>query len=244
MALPASNLEILEPRTAFYVFDRFYLKHGTQLARFHDFTRNSLLPALDKLESGPKIVLQALVAEHMPQVATIFGVPSIDEYWAVHEQLAGDAQFSSGFAGWERGPEAPSEHYSSTLLRTTDYSPEIDAASEDAPERIFEMRVYHSPSHRQLQALHDRFAGPVIRIFHRVGIHPILYSETVFGPDKPSLVYLIPFDSLAEREQAWSRFAADPEWAKVRQESIDRHGHIASVVRMTLFKAMDYSPVR
>ena len=39
-------------------------------------------------------------------------------------------------------------------------------------------------------------------------------------------------------------FAADPDWKRVRQESIDRHGHIASVVQMALFKATDYSPVR
>ncbi|MCP5120308.1 MAG: hypothetical protein GY953_56660 [bacterium] len=244
MALPASNLEFVEPRTRFYVFDRFYLKHGTQLGRFHEFAKNTLLPMLASIHTGPRIVFEAIVAEHMPQVATIFGVSSMDEYFRIHEKMASDEEFIRAFAAWEDGPEQPAEHYSSTLLEATDYSPAIDSDARATEPGIFELRVYHSPSQRQLAALNERFAGPEIRIFHRVDIHPLFYSETVFGPWMPSLVYLIPFASLAERERAWSAFAADPDWRKVRQESIDRHGNIASVVQMTLFKAADYSPVR
>ena len=188
--------------------------------------------------------MQAVVAEHMPQVATIVGVSSVDDYFRIHDEMNSDEEFSREFARYEDGPEPTAEHYSSTLLQATEYSPEIDTGPPQAGGRILELRVYHSPSQRQLTALHDRFAGPEIRIFHRVGIHPLFYSETVFGPHKPSLVYLIPFESLAAREKAWNAFAADPEWKRVRQESIDRHGNIASVVQMALFKATDYSPVR
>jgi hypothetical protein len=89
---------------------------------------------------------------------------------------------------------------------------------------VFELRTYHAPSAWQLRALHERFAGPEIKIFHRVGVHPLFYSETVFGPMRPNLTYLMPFDNLAEREKAWAKFGADPEWIKVRKESIDRSG--------------------
>ena len=97
---------------------------------------------------------------------------------------------------------------------------------------------------RQLAALKERFAGPEIKIFHRLGIFPILYSETVLGTQMPNLTYLTPFDSLAAREKAWDAFAADPEWVRVRKESIDRHGQISSVMQITLLKATPYSPIR
>ena len=133
---------------------------------------------------------------------------------------------------------------SSTLLQATDYCPELTLAKDGVKPRVFELRVYHSPSWKQLAALHERFAGPEIKIFHRVGVRPILYSSTVIGPDMPNLTYVIPFDNLDEREKAWAAFGADPEWVKVRKESIDKSGQISSVTQISLFTAMPYSPVR
>jgi hypothetical protein len=141
--------------------------------------------------------------------------------------------------------EPPCEHSSAALLEATDYSPEI--VPPDPPPktpRIFELRVYHSPTYRQLQALHERFAGPEIKIFHRCGVHPLFYSSTYFGANRPNLTYLIPFDSLAAREKAWAAFGADPEWVKVRKESIEKHGQISSIIQMSLFRATAYSPIR
>src|SRR6266849_4665386 len=109
--------------------------------------------------------------------------------------------------------------------------------------RLFELRVYHSPTWRQLKALHERFAGPEIQIFHRVGVNPVLYSSTLFGANMPNLTYLIPFENLAAREKAWEAFAADPEWIKVRKESIEKHGQMSSIIQISLFKATAYSPV-
>ena len=63
-------------------------------------------------------------------------------------------------------------------------------------------------------------------------------------PHVKSLTYLIPFDNLAAREKAWDAFSADPEWVKVRKESIDRYGQISSVSQISIFKAAAYSPVR
>jgi hypothetical protein len=60
----------------------------------------------------------------------------------------------------------------------------------------------------------------------------------------PNLTYLTPFDSLAAREAAWTRFQADPEWHRVRQESIDNHGYTPRIITISLFKAAAYSPVK
>jgi hypothetical protein len=60
----------------------------------------------------------------------------------------------------------------------------------------------------------------------------------------PNLTYLTPFADLAARDKAWSAFSADPEWVKVRKESIDAHGQISSVIQITLLRAAPYSPLR
>jgi hypothetical protein len=117
---------------------------------------------------------------------------------------------------------------------------------EKPPEspRIFELRTYHSPTARQRRALDARFSGAEIKIFHRSGIHPVFYSSTVFGANRPNLTYLIPFDNLAAREKAWSAFGADEEWIKVRKESVERDGQITAVIDLSLHRATAYSPVR
>ncbi len=231
-------------RIRFYVFEQFFLENGTQPDRIHRFFSKALLPALERVLPGPKIFLEALVAPHMPQLACFIGVESCEQIWASSRQLFADKNFSAAFEQWEAG-EPPFVTASAALLEATDYSPELAAPAEaPATPRIFELRTYHSPTARQLKALHERFAGPEIKIFHRVGVHPILYTSTVFGADRPNLTYLTPFDSLAAREKAWSAFGADEEWSRVRKESIDRSGQISSVIQISLYRATPYSPIR
>jgi len=234
-----------EKKTKVYLMETFDLKHGTQLGRLHDYLSKAALPALEKVHAGPKIILEALVAPRMPQVVVLLGFQSFEELWAVRTKLFEDEELQKSFEAWQEGPEPPFEQQSNTLLEVTSYSPEIAKADPPpANPRIFELRVYHSPTWRQLTALHNRFEGPEIKIFHRVGVHPILYSSTVVGPNMPNLTYLIPFDDLAAREKAWNAFASDPEWIKVRRESIERHGQIASVIQISLYRATAYSPIR
>lgn len=83
----------------------------------------------------------------------------------------------------------------STILQPAPHSIDIRTAAADNA-RIFELRVYNS--------------GPAIEILHRSGIKPILYSSTT---------YLVPFDSLAAREKAWTVFSADPDWIELRKSS-------------------------
>ena len=232
-------------RTPYYALQTYYLKNGTQLARINEFMSQGLLPALNSFHTGPKLFLEALVAPHMPQFAVLLGLESLDYLAAMRERLGADEAFGKAFEAWEAASEPPYEQFSQVVLRTTAYSPEMATpAPRPAKPRIFEVRVYHSPTWRQLRALHDRFAGPEIRIFHRSGVHPILYSETIAGPNMPNLTYITPFDTLAAREKAWETFGADPEWIKVRKESIDRHGQISSVIQIALYRATAYSPVQ
>jgi hypothetical protein len=232
------------PRTRFYVFEQYFLEQGTQPARINEFFSKALLPAMDRVHKGPKIFLEAVMAPHLPQVAAIFGVESPEQVWSISKALFADKDFSRAFDQWEAG-EAPYVSASASLLEATDYSPEITAPEKPpAAPRVFELRVYHSPTFRQNKALHQRFSGAEIKIFHRVGVNPILYSTTVFGANRPNLTYLIPFDTLAAREKAWAAFSADEEWVHVRQESIDRSGQISIVSNISLYKAMPYSPIR
>lgn len=230
-------------KARYFLLENYFLRQSTQLARINEFMSQGFLPAAVKFHHGPKIFLEAQVAAHVPQFVTVVGLESLEELSSLRIKLREDSGFQKSFTAWENGPEPPYEHFSHTLLRATDYCPDVPVELNKGRARIYELRTYHSPTWKQLAALHQRFAGPEIKIFHRSGIHPILYTETVVGVNMPNLTYLIPFENLAAREKAWDAFQADAEWVKVRKESIDQFGQISSVIQVSLLKATPYSPV-
>jgi hypothetical protein len=231
---------------ALYLLEQYFLKNGTQGARLAAFLQSGRMEVAARINvPGPRIVLEALVAPHMPQVAVVTPYSSLEEMRDSRAKLGADDRFRAALAQWESGDEAPYESFAESLLEATAYAPPLElSASGDKPPRVFELRVYHSPTEKQLVALHERFAGPEIQIFHRCGIHPVLYSSTLIGTQKPNLVYLTPFADLAAREKAWAAFGADPQWVKVRAESIAKHGQISSISQIALYKAAAYSPIR
>ncbi len=230
-------------RTRFYWLDAFQLKQGTQPGRMNEWFRGALVPRLAKIHNGPVIVLEAQIAPHTPQILLIVGFSAFDEIWDIRAKVMQDEGMLAADAKLQQGPEPPFETQTTTLLEATAFSPEIVGEKRDTP-RLFELRVYHSPTSRQLRALHERFAGPEIKIFHRSGIHPILYGSTVIGGNMPNLTYLTPFDSLAAREKAWAAFGADPEWVKTRNESVQKYGQITAVNDLAIYRAAAYSPIK
>src|SRR5437868_10525379 len=171
-----------EKRTRFYVFEQFKLKQGTQLPRLHEYLSQSMLPAMNRIHSGPKIFLEGLVTAHTPQLLVIYGFSSLDDMWGVHTKAMSDEALLKKFEALEAGPEPAFEAADSSLLEATEYSPVIKPEASATP-RVFELRIYHSPTWRQLGFLHERFRGHELKIFQRAGINPILYSSTVIGPN-------------------------------------------------------------
>lgn len=241
-AAPARPAES-DRRTRFYALETFELKNGTQAGRMHDWLGNSLLPKLQKIHFGPQIALEAVIGPHTPRLLVVLGFSSFEDIWSTHEKLGADNELTASFQKLEQGPEPPFDTQNVTLLEATAYSPEIVSEKREK-SRFFELRVYHSPTRSQLRAVHERFAGPETKIFARSGIHPVLYTSTLFGPNMPNLTYLIPFDSLGAREKAWDTFGADPDWVKARKDSIDKSGEIVSVAEVSIYRATPYSPVR
>jgi len=218
------------------------MNNGDEISRAHDFLSTALVPSALHFHHGALLVLEAMVAQHVPQLVMIAGFPSSADALAFYTRLHEQDGYTAALQKWESGPNPPYQQTSSALLEAAEYSPELPGPAKSP--RVFELRVYHSPTWRQLGALHQRFATREIPIFHRCGIHPVLYASTAIGGNLPNLTYLIPFDGLAAREKAWNAFTADAEWQKVRAESVAKDGEIVSSIQLSLFRATAYSPFR
>jgi hypothetical protein len=80
---------------------------------------------------------------------------------------------------------------------------------------LYELRIYDCCPGR-LPALLDRFNTITLGIWERHGIKQAGFWTTVVGESNPQLIYLLAWESMAEREQKWNAFQSDPEWIEKR----------------------------
>jgi hypothetical protein len=107
---------------------------------------------------------------------------------------------------------------------------------------IYEMRVYRCMPGR-LPALLKRFETVTLALWERYGIRQAGFWTTLVGESSTELTYLVAWDSMAEREQKWNAFMADPEWLAKRAES-ERDGPILFNVSNQFLAPTSFSSVK
>lgn len=107
---------------------------------------------------------------------------------------------------------------------------------------LYELRRYETFGHNRA-ALHQRFAEHTTKIFDRHGFHQVGYFETVIG-DGPELTYLLGWDDLAQRQQAWDAFHADPQWQRVSRETTAEHGLLVAKTHSSILRPLPFSAVQ
>lgn len=107
---------------------------------------------------------------------------------------------------------------------------------------IHEMRVYHCLPGK-LPALLHRFDTITLKIWERMGIRQAGFWTTLIGESNQQLVYLLEWESLAEREEKWTAFMNDPEWQKKRAET-EAAGPLLTHVSNQILQPTGFSSVQ
>jgi hypothetical protein len=232
-------------KTGCFVLQHYYLQLGSQATRLADYLTRTYLPAVAKVHSTPTLVLDAQLAPHLPLVTVVSGYQSVGEMWNVRTKLNADKAFEAATDAWQAGGETPYDSMTTELLEAAEFSPDF-APLNPQPKlpRIFEMRIYQTRTLKELRGLKERFAESEVKILAHAGSQPILFGTTAIGSDNPNLTWMIAFEDMAAREKFGAAFNADPDWIKLRQQSLDRYGQIPSIRRLTLYRAAAYSPIR
>ena len=108
---------------------------------------------------------------------------------------------------------------------------------------IYELRIY-SCIPGKLPALLKRFETKTLDIWKKHGIRPTGFWTVLVGDGNNDLHYLLGWESLAEREQKWSAFQADPEWQKVAAESQADGVRLAERIDSRYMVPTDFSPTK
>ena len=184
---------------------------------FEAFAREAAVPALNR--AGIKPVGVFYPETGLSPIYVLLPHPSLDSVATLTHRLGEDSEFRSRGAGFL---ETPADHpayvrVKSTLMIAFKGMPQLEIPIT-SPNRIFQLRIYESPSvltgQKKIEMFND--AGE-IDIFRRVGLHPVFFGETIVGPNLPNLTYMLAFESQEQRKANWGKFTADPAWKRLKK---------------------------
>ncbi|MDA0987982.1 MAG: NIPSNAP family protein [Chloroflexi bacterium] len=106
---------------------------------------------------------------------------------------------------------------------------------------IYEIRTYEAMPGK-IQALNQRFANITMKYFEKHGLKAVGFWTEDVGTSN-TLVYMLAFDDMAQRERAWSAFRADGERLELFAET-ESQGQLVARITNRILKPTDYSPLQ
>jgi NIPSNAP len=224
-------------RARILTVESFRATSADQMPRLHDYLAGALLPCMEQKHSGPKMFLEAIVAPYLPQALFLAAFASFDEMLAVRCRIAADPRIRRARAGVESAEVAVLAQVQSQVMLTAEECLTLPVGSASAESTVFELRSYDAP------VWSDFPPASMGAALARAGVHPIVNAAIPAAEHLPRFTFLIPFESLAARHDAWVRLDANPEWLELQHQSMARHGSALKVTEKSIYKLAPYSPL-
>ena len=107
---------------------------------------------------------------------------------------------------------------------------------------VYELRVYHCVAGR-LPAIIKRFDTVTCRLFEKHGIKQVGFWTVAIGESSSDLVYMLQWESLADRDKKFAAFAGDPEWKEARAKS-EADGPIVDSITNSILMPTSFSALK
>lgn len=109
---------------------------------------------------------------------------------------------------------------------------------------IYEMRRYESAPGK-LKALQRLMAEAAMPVFEKHDMKVIGAWVPVIGDDEYTVIYILAYDSMDDRNAKWEAFAQDPQWQEARAKIAAEEGDpmVAKSIA-TFLTPTAYSPLQ
>ncbi|HXA95617.1 MAG TPA: NIPSNAP family protein [Candidatus Dormibacteraeota bacterium] len=107
---------------------------------------------------------------------------------------------------------------------------------------LYELRTYHAMPGR-LPDLNRRFADITLGYFKKHGIQVVGFWTNELGGSSDQLLYILAYDSLADREKKWSGFFADKDRLTQFAET-EKNGPLVRKLTAQILRPTAYSPMQ
>jgi hypothetical protein len=218
----AGNAAAQAPSTQsreFYQLRRYNLKSGPQTKLTESYFADALIPALTRMGMGPIGAFSSTIGPETPAYYLLIPGSSIEAHATLDLRLAQDAAFMKlAEPFWNATAAAPAfQRVESSLLAAFEGWPKLTppASSATNAKRIFQLRIYESPSNGDHVRKVEMFHSGEFEIFKAAGFHPVFFGDTQIGARMPNLHYMLAFKDMAELDAQWDVFRNDPAWKKL-----------------------------
>jgi hypothetical protein len=186
--------------------------------RMLDFLKDAAVPAWNRLGLAPIGVFTVLYGPNQSSVYVLLPHKTIESVIKTESLLSMDADFINASASFMSLSSKDPGYWriESSLLQCFSHMPQIEAPDTAKP-RLFELRIYEShneiKSRKKIQMFNQ---GGEIEIFRKTGFKPVFFAETIVGPKRPNLHYMLSFGDMTERDKTWAVFRNHPDWLALK----------------------------
>ena len=235
-----------QPPAEFYKINIYHFSTGAQQATIETFLQNAYLPALHRQQIKSVGVFTPLSNDtaNTKSLYVIFPLKTLQQADELIEKLNKDDQFLISGKPYLQAAytDAPYKRMESILLKAFPLAPLMNTPKLSAAkaERVYELRSYESATENIFKNKVKMFnEGGEINLFKRLNFNAVFYSSVIAGSHMPNLMYMTSFENMADRDEHWKKFVADPQWKKL--SAIPEYQNNVSKIEITLMKPASYS---
>jgi hypothetical protein len=235
---------LIKGDSEFYELRVYTLKNEHQQKLVEDYLKDAAIPALNRLGNKNIGVFTELKPVDQTKLYVLIPYNSWADFLLVQNKLATDRIYQEAGAAYLNAPaaEAAYDRIESSLLKAFAHMPKLQVPAKKP--RIFELRRYEHASEaagkKKLEMFND--AGE-IDIFKRLGFNPVFFGETLIGPFRPNLIYMVTFDDMDAHDRHWKAFGSDPEWKKISTIPDYADAKLVSRITPTFLSPAAYSQI-
>lgn len=207
------------------------------------FLKDAMVPALNRL--GVKPVGAFEPREGLGPVYVLLRHKSLEAAVSITQNLLKDDEFLKNGASFLDAPKTDPAYsrVESSFFAAFEGMPQMETPIPADQERVFQLRIYESPSIKTGQTKIEMFNIGEIGVFRETGLHPVFFGEALIGSKMPNLTYMLSFKDEAEQSANWKTFGGSDGWKKLK--SIEKYADNKILCNITnlLLKPMDCSQI-
>lgn len=206
-----SGRDYYELRT--YTFDNEEQKEATLT-----YLGTAFIPALNRMGISPVGVFEPLEAGEEIKLYVLITYPDLEDFTNLVDNLAGDEEYQKAATGYLKRPlkEPAYQRINSSFMKAFSSIPIIETPASG--EHIIELRIYESHNEYAGNQKVKMFNEGELDIFYDTGLTPVFFGQSLVGENLPNLTYMLTFDNMEEREEAWKKFRVHPDWLSLKEE--------------------------
>jgi hypothetical protein len=233
-----------QDESPYFELRTYTLKNDAQQKLVEDYLKNAAIPALNRLGVKTVGVFTEVKPEGQTRLYVFIPFNSLSDFQHVTGGLDKDAEYQKLGSAYLNAPatEPAYERIESSFLKAFAHMPQVELPG--LQPRIFELRQYQSATEnagkKKIEMFNDKGE---IDIFKRLGFKPVFFGETLIGPLRPNLTYMVTFDDMAAHDSHWKAFGSDPEWKKISAVPEYADAKLVSKITSTMIQPASYSQI-